>query len=676
PEMIDLAVVPILPTLHTLLLAVPVGIVALLMLLRRLAEPGMPVRLLRLGWRLRGLLLTCAALAGLLIFAATRSGARFDAQPAAAAWEPGNWPTARGDLRRSGVRDRSDGPTQGRINWKTGGPTQSYYATPAIAAERLYCVASTGGRRGRIECRSLLDGSLLWTAAPPGYRATFSSPVVSGRYLVCGEGLHHDRMARIICLETAPPDAGRILWTFQTNSHVECTPVIDGGHVYAGAGDDGVYCLKLDPRIPENERLVWHVSGRVVPDAETSLAVHNGRVYVGLGHGGEAVCVLDAATGEMVERIPMPYPVFGLPAIDGERLYVGMGRGDSVHAADDPAGPVCCINLESLTVEWTYPTPATVLGAVAVVDDDLLFASADGTIHRLDHDGNVIHTWESGERILTSPAVTGDAIYVVTGTGRLYGLTRELKPFWQVEVGRAGRCVSSPVVTRGRVCFGTGEAGLICAGRRAAQIEPVWHGEAGGNAAFDTSGEPLPAHGRVLWRWPAESRDDSTRITAAVGLIGEYILVPVAQGPAAGLVCLTWNANGTASPTVQWRHRAPEGIDVSPAAADKRIVIVTGQPGETGRELQALALDTGEVEWRHPVSAAASGRLYSGGPAGESLCIADVPDGISRLSADGDLQWRSRIGHVRHSVTMDNGRILAAVADPPALVLLDEMSGR
>ncbi|QDU40990.1 outer membrane biogenesis protein BamB [Maioricimonas rarisocia] len=674
--MTDLAVIPILPTLHTLLLALPVGIVALLMLLRRLAEPGMPARLLRLGWRLRGLLLTCTAVAGLVIFAATRSGARFEAHSDGVSFQPGHWPTARGDLQRLGVNDPVGGPTGGGINWKTGGPTQSYYATPAIAGDRLYCVASSGGRRGRIECRSLLDGGLLWTAAPAGYRATFSSPVLSSRYLVCGEGLHNDRMARIVCIDVAPHHVGELLWTFQTNSHVECTPVIDGERVYAGAGDDGVYCLQLDPDIPEDERLVWHVSGRNLPDAETSLAVHNGRVYVGLGNGGEAVCVLDAATGQMIRRLPMPYPVFGLPAIDGERLYVGMGRGDYVHAANDPAGQVCCIDLNSLTVEWTYATPATVLGAVAVAGDDLLFASADGTVHRLDRNGDVINTWESGERVLTSPAVTDDAVYIVTGTGRLYGLTRDLKPFWQVEVGGARRCVSSPVVASGQVCFGTEEAGLISAGSRAAQTEPVWHGQAGGNAAFDTSADPLPVHGRVHWQWPAESRNESTDITAAVGVIGDHILVPVANGPEAGLVCLRWNASGTGGPAEQWHHREPAGIHVSPAAAGRQVFVTTGQPGETSRELRALALDTGNVEWRHPVSAAASGRLYLGGPAGNSLCIADVPDGLSLLTTDGHLHWRSRVGHVRHPVAMEAGRILTAGTDPPSLVLLDGPTGR
>ncbi|MEW4527458.1 PQQ-binding-like beta-propeller repeat protein [Maioricimonas sp. JC845] len=689
--MTDLAVIPILPTLHSLLLAVPVGIVALLVLLRRLAQPGTAKRLLRLGWQVRGLLLTSAAIAvlvgvaavaGLRVFPAARFAARTDSPTEAVPWEPGNAPTARGDLKRAGTSGSAAGPTGGGINWKAGGPTQNFYATPAIAGERLYCIASTDARRGRIECRSLRDGSLLWSSAPPGYRATFSSPVLSGRYLVCGEGLHDDRMARIVCIDTSPEHAGDVLWTFQTNSHVECTPVIDGDRVYAGAGDDGVYCLALDPDLPEEKRLIWHAGGRDLPDAETSLAVHQDRVYVGLGVGGEAVCVLDAATGTMLERVPMPYPVFGLPAIDRDRLYVGMGRGDYVHEAEDPAGQVCCIDLNRLTIQWTCPTPATVLGAVVIVEDELLFASADGTVHRLNRDGEVLGTWQCGEPILTSPAVTRDAVYVVSGEGRLYGLTRDLKPFWQVEIGGAGRCVSSPVAAGGQICFGTEAAGLISAGSPAPAVEPVWHGEVGGNAAFDRAEDMPPSRGRVQWSWPVDAslqnpdEEGSLHIAAPPGVIGTHVLLPVSKGTDAGLICLETSDDGTRRPRERWRHKDSLGVHISPAAIGNHVFMTSGQPDDSKRELKGLDRETGKVLWRHPVRRAASGRLFlSGSPSG-SICVADLPDGISLLSTDGVLQWRARIGHVRHSVTMDSGRILAAVDDPPALILLDAPTGR
>ena len=87
------------------------------------------------------------------------------------------------------------------------------------------------------------------------------------------------------------------------------------GKVYVGAGDDGYYCLSLEPEAPGKPRLIWHLPGEDYPDAETSLAVHNGKVYAGLGFGGKALCVLDAGSGKELKRVPLKYPAFSPPTI-------------------------------------------------------------------------------------------------------------------------------------------------------------------------------------------------------------------------------------------------------------------------------------------------------------------------------------------------------------------------
>ena len=70
------------------------------------------------------------------------------------------------------------------------------------------------------------------------------------------------------------------------------------------------------------------------------LDVGGERVFVGLGQGGNALCILDAATGQELARRPVPYPVFSPPAVEGGQLIVGMGRGDYVRPVDDPAGDI------------------------------------------------------------------------------------------------------------------------------------------------------------------------------------------------------------------------------------------------------------------------------------------------------------------------------------------------
>ena len=68
----------------------------------------------------------------------------------------------------------------------------------------------------------------VWRYAPDNYRATFSSPVVQGNFVVCGEGLHQVDDARVTCLNVG---SGERRWEFRTLSHVESTPAISQGCV-------------------------------------------------------------------------------------------------------------------------------------------------------------------------------------------------------------------------------------------------------------------------------------------------------------------------------------------------------------------------------------------------------------------------------------------------------------
>ena len=299
-----------------------------------------------------------------------------------------------------------------RGNGRAGAAARRFGLRPPSPGDRVYCVGSRGDR-GLISCWDAQTGQRLWSSAPAGYRATFSSPVISGQYLLCGEGLHDARMARVVCIDLAPPRAGRIRWTFATNGHVECTPVVVGDRVYVGAGDDGVYCLRLDPSASDRERVVWHAPGNRYPDAETGLAVWRDRVFVGLGEGGNAVCVLDAATGEELARRTMPYPVFSPPAVDGGQLLVGMGRGNYVRPVDDPAGSVRCLDPLTLGEQWSFPLPATVLGAVALTSEHVVVGCCDGCVYLLDRSGQLLRKWNSGAPIVAAPAVTDRLVVVV-----------------------------------------------------------------------------------------------------------------------------------------------------------------------------------------------------------------------------------------------------------------------
>ena len=671
------AVVPILPTLTSLAVIVPALLLSLLAAIAALRRPDVARKMLRLVWRQKLHLLILVA----LILGAVQTlgwvSARLTRSIAPAQQSGPDWPVHRGSLERRGWVGGEKGPSHGGIVWSGGRPAEAFYASPAVVGNRVFCVGSRNDA-GRIYCWDADTGDLVWNSAPSGYRATFSSPVVTGNYLVCGEGLHHTRLARVVCLDVRLGSDGEVLWTFQTNSHVECTPFVDQDRVYVGAGDDGVYCLRLDPDIPDESRVVWHAPGDRFPDAETSLAVHDGRVYVGLGVGGNALCVLAAESGEELARLEMPYPVCGPPTIDQGRLYVGMGNADYVNPSGDSEGRVCCIELDTLQVEWSYDTPAAVLGAVAADDERLFFGCCDGRLYVLDRNGKLIRSWDGHSPLLASPALTDRFVYVVNQAGTLCALDRRwLESVWEVRLGRPGLYLSSPVVARGRVFVGTEHDGLLCVGELAPDVDvALWPGHLGGpGASGRRDGPSLPRSVKVLWEFQGPIRGDEAaiEITAPVAAAANTILAPVDGDGRFGLACLDVANVAKKDPHARWFVDTPHPITQSPAIAGEHAFMVDGQVGSPNRNLHCVELSSGQVLWKRPVEPSASGVLTADHV---GIFVHDGRDSISHLNTEAENLWTSHLGVVTRCIHAGVSILVAAVDTPPSLAALDRPSGR
>ncbi|MGB2823405.1 MAG: PQQ-binding-like beta-propeller repeat protein, partial [Phycisphaerae bacterium] len=350
--MVPVLIGPLQVLITVLWYVVPGLLIALAGAILSMLRPTAMLNFVKTLWRLKVLLAVVAACVAGLVWGGGKLWPSGPAAVAAAREASEDWPIFRGDLTRRGAPAGETGPSTGGINWVQKKGEEWFYSSPAVIGNRVYVASAilsafdAKDGVGRIYCFDADSGAIAWAASPrfaegyETYRATFSSPAVRGEHLVCGEGLHYAVGARVVCLDVRD---GRLRWSFQTRSHVECSPVIADVDVsgravpcvFVGAGDDGYYCLDLKTGAKR-----WHLSGEDFPDAETSLAVHAGKVYAGLGNGGKALCVIDAAEGKLLARAATPYAVFSPPAIADGKLYVGMGNGDFVDSAAPAAGEV------------------------------------------------------------------------------------------------------------------------------------------------------------------------------------------------------------------------------------------------------------------------------------------------------------------------------------------------
>ena len=662
-------VLPILPAaagILTILLTALLSIVVATVTLR----PRAWVTLLKAAWRQKWGLLVLVVLGVTVIRVAAlvKSPEPIPGEPSELI--AGQWPMFRGGLTRTGHADELPGPSSGGVQW-TGGRGFEFLASPSVAGERVLAIGIQGDS-ARVFAWDADTGAQDWTVAPHNFRATFSSPVIHDGLFVCGEGLHSTSDARVLCLDLRRRQDEQNLMLFRTSSHVECTPTVSEGRIYVNAGDDGIYCLAVD-REQSALEVVWHASdSELYPDAETALAVYDGFVYVGLGHGGEALCKLAAETGSEVVRKEMPWPVFSPPAILDDRLYVGMGRADYVNTDDPSAGEVQCLDLESLEEIWTFPTSAAVLSAIAVDRGEVVFSTVDGEVVILDQEGQEQRRWRAAARMVTAPAVTDRMVYCVANDGVLTGLTRhDLRPAWNVRLGAPGRYTSSPIVFRGRVYVGTPADGFVCAGEPTTVMnDELWSSRLGGpGAAGAQRNSPIPVNVAVAWTLSGPSLTERADVSAPPAIAGSDLVVPMTSPDWSGLVCVDWQH--PLAPIVRWKFSSPAPIRVSPVISSHVVACVCGERGQSG---ESVAIDrrSGAELWRGTVTRVSDTLATDG----KSLMLSESDRHLARYSLEGDRQWRQDVGRQDHPIDVSGPIIVSAATSPLRVLALDAVTGR
>lgn len=726
-DSVTIAVIPVLMgPLQVLLALLPAILAALGSALLALLRPQGMKMFLRLLWRLKvPLLVIAACIWGTAKAIGTLTSERHPVtQQERTAQE---WSMFRGGLTRNGAVWDGKSPTGGGSNWTFKPEAGGFYSSPAILGNRIYITSanySVFGDVGAVLCLDADTGKLVWSLTPDRMRSTFSSPSISedGRRLVVGEGLHFTEECRVFCLdisnETLAENQGqpRVHWTFKTQSHVESSPSIYRDRVVIGAGDDGYYCLNLEPDEKGMARVLWHAGGASYPDSETSPAVLDGRVFFGLGIGGDALCCVDAETGRELWRCPTPYPVFTPPSLlagngaNEGRLYFGMGVGDLVNSAEKvsdqeairltregatpseiadarkrlrPAGEVWCLKLSDGEKIWSARTERTVLGAVVIVGDRLYCGSRDGRLYCLaQDDGRIIRSFDAHAPIVSSPSCTEGLIAFMTEKGMLYVLNIEtFDVLWSYRLGTEGMFVSSPVVARGSVYIGSEKYGLQSLGRPIdSETKPIWHGHlAGPDHRASLGQKELADSGNKLWNYPAGIQGtiatetvESTLIRAPIAISGPHRFVPFADGPRKGLACIRHLDGEGNTPIEMWFVSADQGVWQSPATDGLEVLFVEGKQTQQNRNLRCVDANSGKERWRHGVSTDASGEfvLYQDG-----ILIQDQPETLTRLSRDNQVLWRRRPG-VLNDVPHQQGPLLSiTIKGTNELLVLDKDTG-
>jgi outer membrane protein assembly factor BamB len=270
-------------------------------------------------------------------------------------------------------------------------------SSPLVVGDRVYVAASHRAgfhAYGRVYCLDRRTGKTLWQFDDDGdLRQLFCSPTFANGKIYIGEGYHQDRNCRLFCLDA---EKGKKDWEFGTASHTESSPCVVDGRVYFGAGDDGLYCVDANTGAK-----IWQFEG---PHVDTNPVIAAGMVFAGSGYGDFEVFALDAATGKPRWRTPVDLPAFGSPAFDGRFVYFGIGNGNLIQSADNPAGAMLCLDASTGKRLWRRDVGDAVHGRPQLCGNLVIFGSRDRSLYAVDRaEGRVVWTHSLDSPIASSP---------------------------------------------------------------------------------------------------------------------------------------------------------------------------------------------------------------------------------------------------------------------------------
>lgn len=345
-----------------------------------------------------------------------------------------DWPLFRGDESLSGYT-RHQLPERPTLKWshKSGVRTIS---SPVVKGGTAYWCDVRGVVRG------------VDIEGEERFRFDLATPVEATPLL-------HDSMlyigtidGRLTALSLSQRDT---LWSYATEGQISASPnrvEFDGREaIIFGSYDNYLYCVDSST----GEHLARFESGYYINGA---VAVTD--EYALFGGCDAWMRVIDCASGVMVDSLQMEGYIPSSPAIADDRAYVGDYSGNifefrlengrivdqrTIISAEDGGEYVSvpavspttiyvltgnkylhAIDRKDGTLRWRYLLKGNVGESSPVVADDrVVVCTKTGVVSVLDAEsGELEWEYDTGEQIISSPAIVKDCFYILTSRGTLF----------------------------------------------------------------------------------------------------------------------------------------------------------------------------------------------------------------------------------------------------------------
>ena len=335
------------------------------------------------------------------------------------------------DVQRTGVYEGQDLKLPGDPAWQYQAGDWVFTA-PAIANGLVYF----GSYDKNFYAVSTADGSEVWRFGTGDI--IISSPAVVGERVYFGS-----QDGNVYALDSG---SGEEAWRFEAGGAVSASPAVVGGKVIVGSEDGFLYALNA-----ADGSVVWRANFKSPIVFEAAVA--DGSVYV---TSSDAVLgVLDLATGELLWQFDMPpgSTASAGPVIAENAVYVLVTNTDLV-------GVLHAIDIPNQLERWFLKLPIETYVSPAVAGNLVFVAGMDGVLRAIEtNTGKERWQVEMTEPVFSSPAIAGHSLYIGSwGDQSLYSVDiRNGRVQWQMPLGSG---VSSPAASGDTVYVGTEDGKL------------------------------------------------------------------------------------------------------------------------------------------------------------------------------------------------------------------------
>jgi outer membrane protein assembly factor BamB/predicted phosphodiesterase len=180
--------------------------------------------------------------------------------------------------------------------------------------------------------------------------------------------------------------------------------------------------------------------------------------------------------------------IYSTPVTDGNNLYIG-----------DDVGTLYCLDLKTGNTNWSFDTGMRIVGSPAVSDGVVVFGSANYNIYGLDaQTGKVLWTYTTQQAVMGAATIHQGVAYIGGGDGKMYAFDIKTGQVKWIFDELKNYVLTRPLVYNNKLYFGTWDTYFYALNLSDGSLVWKWNNGKSNSKLSPASVWPVAADGKIF----------------------------------------------------------------------------------------------------------------------------------------------------------------------------------